>query len=150
MDLTVKHFRDLSTSQLYEILRLRSEVFIVEQQGCYQDLDGIDCRSLHIFLPDEDGSVLGCVRIFPAEGRPGTVQIGRLVVRNRRTGLGTRLMEEAARQAELRYGARDLYLTGRRSAREFYEACGYTAHLPDCYQTEDEALYFEFTRSVRQ
>ena len=144
----IKTFPELSCRELYEILRLRSQVFIVEQQGLYQDLDRIDYHSIHIFLPDPDGSVSGCVRIFPKPGEPGTVQVGRLVTGPRRQGLGRLLMDTAHQVARERYGAKRLFLDGRRSARAFYEACGYTASLPPDYQTEEEAPYFEFRRSL--
>ena len=148
MKLMIKTFPELTGRELYEILRLRSEVFIVEQKGCYQDLDQVDYDSIHIFLWDEAGSAEGCVRIFPRPGHPHTVQIGRLAVRSRRAGHGTRLMEQARLLAAERYGARFLFLEGRRSAREFYQALGYRPSLPSCFSSEEEAAYFEFSRRI--
>lgn len=149
MKLQIKDFDSLSNRELYEILRLRSEVFIVEQQGCYLDPDGIDCHSLHIFLWDEEkSSAEGCICICPHPDLPDTVQLGRLAVRSRRKGFGRILMEEAAKQAALRFQAKALFLDGRSSARGFYEALGYQASLPVCFSSEDEAFYFEFSRSI--
>ena len=141
MELKIKTFDELTLRELYEILRLRAEVFIVEQKGCYQDLDGIDCESLHIFFEEADGSVSGCVRIFPKEDEPGTVQVGRLVCRARRTGMGSKLMEQAERLAKERYGAEELYLTGRKSAEGFYLKCGYRIE-------SDEVFYDKFRKSL--
>ena len=141
MELKIKAFSDLSTRELYEILRLRSEVFIVEQKGCYQDLDGIDYDSLHLFFEDETGAVAGCVRIFPKPEEPGPVQVGRLVCRDRGTGMGRRLMEEAERMARARWGARQLYLTGRKSAEGFYLKCGY-------FIESDEISYDRFRKKL--
>ena len=147
MNLNILPFSDLSKNQLYEILRLRSAVFIVEQQGCYQDLDGVDYEALHIFTQEPDGAVSGCIRIFPKEDEPGTVQLGRLVVRDRMQGQGKALMEAAEKAALERYSGKRLFLTGRRSARGFYEKCGYQAHVPEGY-SEADAPYFLFRKEL--
>ena len=147
MELNILPFSSLTNRQLYEILRLRSAVFIVEQQGCYQDLDGIDCEALHIFFQEPDGAVTGCIRIFPREGEPNTVQLGRLVVSRRMQGLGRVLMEAAEKAALNTYGADHVFLTGRRSARGFYEKCGYQAQVPQGYR-EADAPYFLFRKNI--
>ena len=146
MELRIKTFDELTTKELYEILRLRSEVFIVEQQGCYQDLDGIDYESTHIFLMDDTGAAAGCIRVFPKEDEPGTVQLGRLVSRDRMQGLGRQLMEASEAVAASRYGGKRLFLTGRRSAKGFYEKCGYRAEAPEGF-TDDTAPYYLFRKA---
>ena len=140
MEIHIKSFEDLSKKELYEILRLRSEVFIVEQQGCYQDLDRIDYESTHIFTMDAAGCS-GCLRVFKKEDEGRTCQLGRLVVRQRMQGLGRKLMETAEEIAAGDYGCCHLFLTGRRSARGFYEACGYTASLPEGFTWENTPYY---------
>ena len=146
MTLKIKSFDQLSTRELYEILRLRSEVFIVEQEGCYQDLDGIDYDSLHLFAEEPDGTVSGCLRIFQKPDEPGTIQLGRIVCRERRTGLGARLMAEAERVARSRYNARELYLTGRKSALAFYLHCGFH---PESEELHAESVpYYKLRRSL--
>ena len=147
MDIRIKEFKELSTRELYEILRLRSQVFIVEQGGCYQDLDGLDLISTHIYIVDGEESCAGCIRVFLKEEEPGTVQLGRLVSRDRLRGTGRRLMEEAEKVARSQYGACRVFLTGRRSARGFYEKCGYHASLPEGYG-EDTAPYFLFRKDL--
>ena len=146
MELKIKTFEELTKQELYEILRLRSQVFIVEQQGCYLDLDGIDYDSLHIFLWDGDGRCAACLRLFPKADEPGTMQLGRIVSRNRCMGYGRRLMEAAERIAREQYGAGELYLTGRKSASGFYEKCGYRIDLdaPDAKSLP----YYRFRRSI--
>ena len=130
MELKIRDFDSLTNRELYGLLRLRAEVFIVEQGGCYLDPDGIDCESIHIFLEEADGSISGCIRVFPKADEPRTVQLGRLVVRDRRQGLGRRLMDSAAEVARKEYGASSLYLTGRKSALGFYQKCGYEIQAP--------------------
>ncbi len=144
MTLKVKTFEELTTVELYELLQLRSEVFIVEQEGHYQDLDRIDYRSVHIFLEDDAHEVAGYLRIFPKEDEPGTVQVGRVVTRDRMHGLGSRLMQQAVLEAKERFGAERLYLTGRKSALGFYLKCGYQI-VP---QWDSTLPYYELQRSI--
>ena len=62
-----KTFQELTTDELYELLRVRSEVFVVEQNCVYQDLDGDDQSSIHLWLSLEGKTVASCTR-FPSEG----------------------------------------------------------------------------------
>ena len=142
----IKAFADLTGRELYEILSLRSEVFIVEQGGRYQDLDGIDYDSIHIFEEDETGSVTGCIRVFPKPDEPGTVQLGRLVVRHRKQGLGRQLMEEAEKVAISAWNARSLYLTGRLEALGFYQKCGYQIQSPGLI--DGELCYYHLRKNL--
>ncbi|WP_213521105.1 GNAT family N-acetyltransferase [Nonlabens sp.] len=79
MEITVKSFSELSTQELYALLQLRSEVFVVEQDCVYQDLDGKDQKAFHV-LGYEQGQFVAYTRIF----RPGDYfeqsSIGRVVV----------------------------------------------------------------------
>ena len=148
MQLKIKSFDELTKKELYEILLLRSEVFVKEQGNRYQDPDRTDYDSLHIFYEEEDHSVSGCLRIFQKADEPGTVQIGRVVTAaaSRGKGLGERLMETAEKTAKERYGAASLYLTGRKSALGFYKKCGfYTAseELSGAYTP-----YYEFRKEI--
>ena len=95
-DLHEATFADLDAATLYEILRLRVDVFVVEQACAFGDLDGRDreptCRHLWI---EQDGAVVGYLRILPEPD--GTTQIGRVVTRPavRRAGVGAVLMRAA-------------------------------------------------------
>ena len=73
-----KYFDELTTKELYEILKARAEIFVVEQNCVYQDLDDLDYRSLHIFC-EEDGEVTAYLRAFFKA--PDTVQMGRVLTR---------------------------------------------------------------------
>lgn len=147
MELRIKIFSDLTTRELYEILKLRSQVFIVEQGGCYQDLDDLDYISTHIYMAEPDGACVGCLRVFLKDDEPGTVQLGRIVVRDRLRGLGRKLMKEAEKIALTQYHAHRIFLTGRRSARGFYEKCGYQISPPEEYTLEN-APYFLFRKDL--
>ncbi len=146
MTLKIKTFEELTTIELYELLQLRSEVFIVEKGGRYQDLDRIDYQSVHIFYEDDDRKVAGCLRIFPKEDEPGTVQVGRVVTRERKQGLGAKLMQQAVLEAKERFGAKKLYLTGRKSALGFYLKCGF--HPVSEELSAQSVPYYELERSI--
>lgn len=124
MHLVVKNFEQLTKKELYEILRLRMEVFIVEQGGRYQDLDQIDYESIHIFF-EEENEILGCLRMFLKPDEKETMQLGRIVCKNRKAGMGRALIEQATLLAKEQYHARELYLTGREDALDFYVKCGF-------------------------
>jgi len=81
LDWTIKSFRELATEELYAILRLRAEVFVVEQACAYQDLDGIDLRAYHLAGRNSAGKLVCYMRIIPTETyRNGCGSIGRVVV----------------------------------------------------------------------
>ena len=84
-----KFFIELSTKELYEILKARAEIFVVEQNCVYQDLDGIDYEALHVYF-EEDGKVAAYLRAFNTD--EDTVQMGRVLTIRHGTGLGSRLL----------------------------------------------------------
>ena len=92
MKLTSKLFEELTTTELYEILRVRFEVFVIEQECVYLDIDGVDYRSLHIFC-EEDGKVVAYLRTFEKE--KDVVQMGRVLTTKRGIGLGAKLLKYA-------------------------------------------------------
>ena len=132
MELITRTFHQLSTEELYDIMVLRSEVFVVEQNCVYLDPDGIDKDSLHVFLRDEEG-ILAYARLFVKSKDPLTVQIGRVVSGVRRKGYGTVVLRECVRQAEDFFGAEEIVLEAQTYARPFYEAEGFV-------QTSEEFL----------
>ncbi len=116
----VKHYTELTADELYDLLALRAEVFVVEQNCAYLDPDGVDKVSWHVWLRDERG-LAGCLRVY---GRNG-VRIGRVVVRYRREGLGTRLMAEGIRAAREKLAAREILISAQQYAQPFYERSGF-------------------------
>ena len=89
----VKKFSELSIEELYQILRLRSEVFIVEQDCVYQDLDNKDQISVHIFIKEKN-EIVAYTRIFKSGDYYKNPSIGRVVVskKNRGKELGKKIM----------------------------------------------------------
>ena len=124
-----KKFDELTTNELYEILKLRAEVFVVEQDCPYQDLDDKDKCAYHLFLEDEDGStVIAVLRILPENIAYEDMAIGRLIVKKSHRGQGLSKIMQA-------------YL------REFYEDLGFK-RVSDIY-LEDGIDHYEFLYEVK-
>ena len=89
MTILVKTFKELNTVELYDILQLRSEVFVVEQGCVYQDLDGKDEKALHV-IGIKNNKVVAYTRIFKSGIYFNEASIGRVVVRSseRKYGYG--------------------------------------------------------------
>ena len=123
MELITKPFPQLAPAQLYEILRLRVNVFIVEQHCPYPELDGKDIQALHLFYQDETG-ILAYLRLLPPGVSFDTASLGRVVTRDRGRGLGLRILQAGIRQARaLGYPA--LTIEAQTYARGFYERAGF-------------------------
>ena len=119
MKLAAKYFEELTTTELYEILRVRSEIFVVEQNCIYQDMDGIDYRSLHIFL--EEGKILAYLRAFEKDSETGIVQMGRVLTLAHGTGLGGKLLKEGLSQIKEKMAPSSIYIEAQCYATGFYE-----------------------------
>lgn len=89
-----KTFQELTTDELYELLRVRSEVFVVEQNCVYQDLDGDDQASVHLWLTVAD-KVVALARVCPAGTHMQQVSIGRVITTERGKGYGRQIMLHA-------------------------------------------------------
>lgn len=119
-------FRSLDAATLYDMLQLRSEVFVVEQNCVYQDLDGIDKKAMHAWIAEE-GKMVACARFFMKNQRKKTVQIGRVVVTKdeRRKRYASFLMRSIMDNAKSMLGAKQLYLEAQVYAIPFYERLGF-------------------------
>lgn len=119
-----KRFQDLTVNELYELLRVRSEVFVVEQDCVYQDLDGDDQASIHLWLTVGDKVVAVC-RVCPAGTHMEEVSIGRVITTERGKGYGKQIMLEGIRVAREYFGATRIDLEAQEYARGFYEQVGF-------------------------
>ena len=99
-----KAFAELSTEQLYQILQLRQQVFVVEQDCVYLDADGLDQQALHLFAMTQ-GQVVACCRVLPPGVKYPEPSIGRVCTAQtqRRSGLGRELMQTALTLCAERY-----------------------------------------------
>lgn len=119
-----KSFHELTTDELYELLRVRSEVFVVEQNCVYQDLDGDDQKSIHLWLTIE-GKVVSMARVCPAGTHMTEVSIGRVITTVRGKGYGKQIMLHAIDAAVECFGATHIDIEAQEYARGFYESVGF-------------------------
>lgn len=124
LDLVVKKFDELSLDELYEILQLRSKVFVVEQECIYQDVDGRDRNAYHVFLRDAKG-VQAYLRVMEQGVAFENVSIGRVIAAKRRCGLGTQILRAGILVARERLGAQKIVLEAQVYARGLYEKQGF-------------------------
>ena len=123
MDIKAKTFCDLTAKELYEILRVRAEIFVVEQNCVYLDPDGKDYDALHVFI-EEDGRILAYFRAFQISD--DIVQLGRVLTVQRGKGLGGDLLREGIRQIRERFDPGTVYIEAQCYATGFYEKAGFT------------------------
>lgn len=119
-----KAFGELTTDELYELLRVRSEVFVVEQNCVYQDLDGDDQQSIHLWLTLED-KVVALARVCPAGTHMKEISIGRVVTTERGKGYGKQIMLHAIDAAIEYFGAERIDIEAQGYAKGFYESVGF-------------------------
>lgn len=123
MEFTIKHFNELSNRELYEILKTRQEIFIIEQNCPYMDIDDLDLDATHIFSMNEEGRVTSCLRVFMKD--KNTAQIGRVVTLVHGEGLGGKILHEGVRVALENYQAEKIYLEAQTYAIGYYEKEGF-------------------------
>ncbi len=125
MNLYIKHFNELTTMELYRILRARAEIFVVEQDCVYQDLDNKDLNAWHVWYEDEDGVAAYCRVLDKGVSYENEGSIGRVITVKRGTGLGYKVMMEGIRIAEEKFGQTSLRISAQQYAQGFYEKCGF-------------------------
>jgi ElaA protein len=121
-----QRFAELSPLALYEILRFRQQIFVVEQHSPYPDLDDLDIAARHLTVRAADG-LAGYLRLLASEEPATAVRIGRLAVAQplRGRGLGRRLMGEALTFCRRHYPARRLTLDAQLHLTAFYASFGF-------------------------
>ena len=119
-----KSFGELTTDELYELLRVRSEVFVVEQNCVYQDMDGDDQTSIHLWLTVED-KVVALARVCPAGTHMKEISIGRVITTERGRGYGKQIMLHAINAAIEHFDAERIDIEVQEYAMRFYENVGF-------------------------
>lgn len=119
-----KWFSELTTQELYELLRIRSDVFVVEQNCVYQDLDYDDQPAMHLWLTEDDKIVALC-RVCPAGTHMEEVSTGRVITTVRGKGYGKQIMLAGIDAAKEHFGAKRIDLEAQEYAKGFYEQVGF-------------------------
>lgn len=125
MKLVIKRFGQLTAKELYQILSLRAETFIVDQQIMYNDLDNVDQVSTHVFYQDTD-SVAAYLRIIDAGQSYNSPLIGRVCVSNKGAGIGSKLLHDALDYLAQESSASKVFVESQLKAQPFYERAGFT------------------------
>jgi ElaA protein len=146
MNWTCKKFDDLKLRELYSIMHLRNEVFVVEQHCVYQDADNKDLYSHHL-MGVKDNKLLAYSRILPSGIAFVEASIGRIVTSPsvRGTGLGQLLIQKSIDQLILLYGRVPIRIGAQLHLKAFYESFNFHAVGP--YYLEDDIEHVEMLLS---
>ncbi len=122
----VKKFQELTTIELYDILQLRSEVFVVEQNCVYQDLDGKDIKAMHV-IGTKNNEVVAYTRIFKSGDYFDGANIGRVVVKKieRKHGYGLDIMKASIKVLEEKFNETTIHLSAQTYLKKFYNSLGF-------------------------
>jgi ElaA protein len=142
---TCKYFTDLSNQELYSILQLRNEVFIVEQNCPYQDLDNKDQGSYHL-MGYQGARLLAYTRLLPPGLSYAECSIGRVVSSPaaRRTGIGRELMKISIRECNKLFPSSAIRIGAQLYLLDFYKSFGFEP-CSDVY-LEDGIRHIEMIR----
>ena len=128
MEINTYNFSSLSTDQLYGLLQLRSEVFVVEQDCVYQDIDGKDQKALHV-LGTVEGNIVAYTRIFKPGDYLEKAAIGRVVVASdfRKRDFGKAIMQASIAAVENHFNTTAIGLSAQTYLLNFYNDLGFSA-----------------------
>lgn len=145
MKWTLKKFEDLSIQEFYDIIRLRLDIFVVEQDCVYQDLDGKDQIAYHLFGTTDQNQIVAYTRLFAPGDYYDEAAIGRVVVHKdfRHHGLGFQLMSRSIEQIASLFNTKTIRIGAQTYLKNFYESLGFvsTGHeyledgIPHMYMT---------------
>lgn len=140
-------FEDLRVGELYEVLRLRSEVFVVEQQCIFQDIDGADRQAMHL-LGVQGDELTAYARCFEAGAKFPEASIGRVAVRKsaRGTGIGHLLMAQAVAAISQVWGPQAIRIGAQTQLQAFYAQHGFKD--VGTYYLEDGIPHLEMLREA--
>ncbi|MBW8685591.1 GNAT family N-acetyltransferase [Chitinophaga rhizophila] len=145
-----KTFEELTTQELYALLRLRSEIFVVEQKCAFQDMDNADQLAVHIMGYDDelDNELVAYTRIFGPGIKFDMCSIGRVVTAAsvRGNGSGRKLMEYSIAVVEDRFGKVPIKIGAQLYLQKFYSSLGFE-QSSEMY-LEDDIPHIEMIREV--
>ena len=143
----IKPFEALSVVELYSVLQLRSEVFVVEQNCVYQDIDGKDVKALHLF-GEYEGKIVAYARLFKPNDYFENASIGRVVVsqKYRDQKWGYDLMQQAIKAIQEHYNETKITISAQLYLQKFYESLGFVK-TSDVY-LEDDIEHIEMRKEI--
>lgn len=149
MNWTWSRFHALGVDDLYDLLALRSRVFVVEQQCVYLDQDGADRDSWHLLGRDGSGTLRACLRMVDPGVKYAELSMGRVVTspESRGTGLGRRLVAEGMRWVDTHHAGQPVRIGAQAHLQRFYGAFGFEP-VSEPY-LEDDIPHVEMLRAAR-
>lgn len=126
MNFRIKTFNELTTEELYQILLLRSEVFVVEQDCVYQDLDNKDQKAIHI-LGIKEANLIGYSRVFNSGDYFELPSIGRILIKEdqRKYKYGFKLVQESISYIEKNFTEQSILISAQKYLTKFYNSLGF-------------------------
>ena len=126
LDFQIKSYQELTKEELYNLLQLRSEVFVVEQDCIYQDIDGKDQKALHV-LGYKNNQIIAYTRLFDSGDYFDTPSIGRVVVKqaDRKFKCGHELMKVTINAIKDNYQDKVITISAQLYLQKFYESHGF-------------------------
>ncbi|WP_179337478.1 GNAT family N-acetyltransferase [Winogradskyella ludwigii] len=127
LEISIKKFKELTTEQLYDLLQLRSEVFVVEQDCVYQDIDGKDQKALHI-LGYKNEKLVAYTRVFKPKDYFKEASIGRVVVqeKERQYKFGFEIMNASIGAIKTYYNETTIKISAQTYLKRFYNNLGFS------------------------
>ena len=140
LNLHCKTFQELSTIELYAIIKARQDVFVIEQNCIYPDLDNLDQHCLHLFslLTDELDCVIGTyLRILPPDLQYTQVAFGRVLTTSKARGVGAgkELVSKAIEQISSVYPSQPIKISAQLYLQDFYQSFGFET-ISDVYDED--------------
>ena len=124
MEFVIKQFNELTLDELYKILKVRTSIFVVEQNCPYQELDDLDQSSYHIYI-EEDNQIIAYARVISKDNPFHEVSIGRVLVTKRRHGYGTKIVQKEIEVATKKYHAEKIVIEAQTYVKKMYENVGF-------------------------
>lgn len=124
MQIYRKRFSELDSNELYDILKLRFDVFVLEQTCLYQEIDNLDQDAIHVYIKDGN-EIVAYLRVLDRGVESEEVAIGRVIAKKRRQGLGTLVLKEGIKAGKEFFDADKIYLEAQSYAKEFYQNLGF-------------------------
>lgn len=126
MEIIYKSFEELSTQELFELYHLRTQVFVVEQNCAYQEVDKHDLNAVHV-LGKVRGELVACARILPGETAYPQASIGRVAVKQvqRGHGLARALFTDCLAHAREIFPGQELKVQAQCYLEKFYQSFGF-------------------------
>lgn len=135
MEFFAKKFNELTTSELYKILKSRAQIFMIEQKIYCLDMDDVDYQAMHFFLKEND-EILAYLRAYYYNDEHSVVKIGRVLSMSHKKGLGRNLMNNCIEYINENMKCEKIFVSSQSQAMGFYAKCGFKT-VSDEYLEED-------------